>query len=80
MDFTGRRVELVSRGGKGYESVKRKSKRFVRVVPQPIELADWDAIEAKDKKAEGQRTLFGRDGHERAGEAGDHRGSVSNRR
>jgi DNA gyrase subunit A len=58
MDFTGRRVELVSRGGKGYESVKRKSKRFVRIVPPPIELADWDAIEAKDKKAEGQRTMF----------------------
>ena len=58
MDFTGRRVELVARGNKGYEAVKRKSKRFVRIVPSPIELADWDAIEAKDKKAEGPRTLF----------------------
>ncbi len=32
-----------SRGGKGYEIVKRAS--LVRVVPPPIQLADWDAME-----------------------------------
>lgn len=32
-----------SRGGKGYEIVKRAS--LVRVIPPPIELTDWDTIE-----------------------------------
>jgi DNA gyrase subunit A len=45
MDFTGR-YEVVSRGGKGFEAVKRSS--FVRVVPPPIELVDWDQIEGKN--------------------------------
>jgi DNA gyrase subunit A len=35
----------VHRGGKGAEVVKRTS--LVRVVPQPIELTDWDAAEGK---------------------------------
>ena len=39
------------RGGKGFEAVKRT--KFVRVVPPPIELVDWDAVEGKNNgKAE----------------------------
>lgn len=56
MEFT-KRYETVSRGGKGFEAVKRKS--FVRVVPPEIILADWDAVEQKATREEGQRTLFG---------------------
>ena len=60
MEFRKSRHELVSRGGKGYEAVKRKS--FVRVIPPPIQLADWDAVEGKskekDKRDEGQKGLF----------------------
>ena len=59
MEFT-RRHEVVGRGGKGFEAVKRRS--FVRVIPPPIQLADWDAVEARDrdreKKDEGQKSLF----------------------
>ncbi len=61
MEFTGR-YETVSRGGKGFEAVKRAS--FVRVVPPALELVDWDVLEGKaeDKgKANGrngQKTLF----------------------
>src|SRR5262249_35356133 len=60
MEFT-RRQEVVGRGGKGFEAVKRKS--FVRVVPPPIQLADWDAIgggekESSGKKDEGEKSLF----------------------
>ena len=61
LEFTGR-YETVSRGGKGFEAVKRTS--FVRVVPAAIELVDWDVLEGKtDDKIKsngknGQRTLF----------------------
>jgi DNA gyrase subunit A len=55
MEFT-RRYEVVGRGGKGFEAVKRRS--FVRVIPPPIQLTDWEAIEEKDKKDEGQKKLF----------------------
>jgi DNA gyrase subunit A len=60
MEFT-RRHEVVGRGGKGFEAVKRKS--FTRVVPSPIQLADWDAIgggekESGGKKDNGEQTLF----------------------
>jgi DNA gyrase subunit A len=37
-----------SRGGKGFEAVKRTS--FVRVVAPPIELVDWDAVEGKGEE------------------------------
>jgi DNA gyrase subunit A len=66
MEFGPAKYELVSRGGKGYEAVKRLS--FVRVVPHPIELVDWDKMEGKNgnghkEKANGtngeQGTLFG---------------------
>jgi DNA gyrase subunit A len=61
MEFTGR-YETVSRGGKGFEAVKRAS--FVRVVPAAIELVDWDVLEGKsDDKGKsngknGQKSLF----------------------
>jgi DNA gyrase subunit A len=53
-----------ARGGKGFEAVKRTT--FVRVVPPPIELVDWDAVEGKgedkprrtDSNGEQQKSLF----------------------
>jgi hypothetical protein len=41
---------VTSRGGKGFEAVKRAS--FVRVVPPAIELVDWEAVEGEKSKAE----------------------------
>jgi DNA gyrase subunit A len=60
MEFGRGKYEVTSRGGKGFEAVKRTS--FVRVVPPAIELVNWDEIEGKngDKgngKA-GQKGLF----------------------
>jgi DNA gyrase subunit A len=66
-DFRRGKYEVTSRGGKGFEAVKRKS--FVRVVPAPIVLTDWDELEGKEgvkhkssngssKNANGQGTLF----------------------
>lgn len=46
-----------SRGGKGYEVVKRSG--FVRVVPPPIELVDWDVVEDK-ASGESGRSLNGK--------------------
>jgi DNA gyrase subunit A len=67
MEFGPAKYEVVSRGGKGHEAVKRL--RFVRVVPHPIELVDWDQLEGKNgngHKGKGngsngdqQGTLFG---------------------
>jgi DNA gyrase subunit A len=55
MEFRRGKYEVTSRGGKGFEAVKRTS--FVRVVPPPIELVDWDAIEGKGQdKATTQET------------------------
>jgi DNA gyrase subunit A len=60
MEFRASRHDLVSRGGKGFEAVKRKS--FVRVLPPPIQLADWDVVEGKskekDKREDGPKGLF----------------------
>jgi DNA gyrase subunit A len=63
MEFRRGKYEVTSRGGKGFEAVKRTT--FVRVVPPPIELVDWDKVEGKgDDKGKGsetngeQRTLF----------------------
>jgi DNA gyrase subunit A len=61
MEFGPNKYEVTSRGGKGFEAVKRAS--FVRVVPPPIELVDWEQVdEAKmvngtDPKSS-ERTLF----------------------
>jgi DNA gyrase subunit A len=65
MEFRRGKYEPTSRGGKGFEAVKRSS--FTRVVPPPIELPDWDKVEGKTedkpKKTESngngeQRSLF----------------------
>lgn len=64
MEFRRGKYEPTSRGGKGFEAVKRSS--FVRVVPPPIELTDWDRVEGKDKPEKGgkveangdQKSLF----------------------
>jgi DNA gyrase subunit A len=52
MEFTGR-YETVSRGGKGFEAVKRSS--FVRVIPPAIELVDWDVLEGKSGEKNGKQ-------------------------
>lgn len=41
------------RGGKGTEVVKRAG--LARVVPPPIQLVDWDAVEGKEPKAKAER-------------------------
>lgn len=67
MEFGPAKYEVTSRGGKGHEAVKRTD--FVRVVPPPIELVDWEKVEEKngernhprEKAPEGngqQRLLF----------------------
>jgi DNA gyrase subunit A len=59
LEFRRGKYEVTSRGGKGFQAVKRT--RFVRVVPAPIQLVDWDAMEGKDKdtNANGkQKNLF----------------------
>ncbi len=63
MEFRRGKYEVTSRGGKGFEAVKRST--FVRVVPPPLALVDWEKVEEKpeEKKrpestGEGQRTLF----------------------
>jgi DNA gyrase subunit A len=43
MEFGRNKYEITSRAGKGFEAVKRAS--FVRVVPPPIELVDWEKLE-----------------------------------
>src|SRR5262249_13147863 len=48
MEFRRGKYETTSRGGKGFEAVKRTS--FVRVVPPPIELVDWDQVEGKGEE------------------------------
>jgi DNA gyrase subunit A len=62
MEFGRGKYEVTSRGGKGFEAVKRAT--FVRVVPPPIELVDWDLVEGKKENGNGhkangeQRRLF----------------------
>ena len=45
MEFYGSR-EQASRAGKGFEAVKRT--HFTRVIPSPIQLVNWDEIEANE--------------------------------
>jgi DNA gyrase subunit A len=52
-EFRRGKYELTSRGGKGFEAVKRTT--FTRVVPAPIELIDWDAIEGKTPESNGKK-------------------------
>ena len=63
MEFGRGKYEVTSRGGKGFEAVKRTT--FVRVVPPPIELVDWEKVEGKGEekekgpqKSSEQRDLF----------------------
>jgi DNA gyrase subunit A len=63
MEFGRNKYEPTSRGGKGFEAVKRAN--FVRIVPPPIELVNWDEIEGKvngkpkEAKKDGEQgTLF----------------------
>src|SRR6266849_7078434 len=62
LEFKGTKYEITGRAGKGFEAVKRTT--FLRVIPPPIELVDWDQLEGKkngEKNAERngeQRTLF----------------------
>jgi DNA gyrase subunit A len=48
MEFRRGAHPPTGRGGKGFEAVKRTT--FTRVVPPPIELVDWDAVEGKAKR------------------------------
>jgi DNA gyrase subunit A len=63
MEFGRNKYDVTSRGGKGFEAVKRTN--FVRVVPPSIELVNWEEIEEKNgEKGNGkekngdQRNLF----------------------
>jgi DNA gyrase subunit A len=56
MEFYGSR-EMASRGGKGFEAVKRTS--FTRVVPPSIELVDWDKVEGRAEERNGKAELNG---------------------
>jgi DNA gyrase subunit A len=58
MEFGRNKYEVTSRGGKGFEAVKRAN--FVRVVPPPIELVDWEQMEGKNVNGtkKGQNGLF----------------------
>lgn len=64
MDFRRGKYEVTSRGGKGVEAVKRTS--FVRILPLPIELVDWDVVEGRKKsddrggepRGNGQSSMF----------------------
>lgn len=56
MEFYGSR-DMASRGGKGFEAVKRTS--FVRLVPPPIELVDWDKVEGRTEEKNGKAELNG---------------------
>jgi DNA gyrase subunit A len=42
MEFGPAKYEVTSRGGKGFEALKRSG--FVRVVPPPIQLVDWNTV------------------------------------
>ncbi len=47
LEFSKGKYEVTSRGGKGFEAVKRAS--FVRVMPSAIELVDWEKLEIDDR-------------------------------
>jgi DNA gyrase subunit A len=51
LEFTGRH-DTVSRGGKGFEAVKRST--LTRIVPPAIELVNWDEIEGKPGEKNGK--------------------------
>lgn len=61
-EFRPTKYETTSRGGKGFEAVKRAN--FVRVIPSEIKLVNWDELEGKPEengkktKKNDQRSLF----------------------
>ena len=65
MEFRRGAHPTTGRGGKGFEAVKRTS--FVRVVPPPIELVDWDEVEGREKPKEkaAERNGDGKDGEQK---------------
>ncbi len=60
MEFTPEGPKAVHRGGAGTRQVQRT--KFARVVPPPIELADWEAVDGgkplKKSEADGDGPLF----------------------
>ncbi|MCI0410028.1 MAG: hypothetical protein L0191_15975 [Acidobacteria bacterium] len=57
LEFGRGKYEVTSRGGKGFEAVKRST--FVRVLPPPIELVNWEELEGKKENGNGKhKTLF----------------------
>ena len=50
-EFRRGKYDTTSRGGKGFEAVKRTT--FVRVVPPAIEPVDWEAFEGKENGRNG---------------------------
>jgi DNA gyrase subunit A len=52
LDFRRGKYDITSRGGKGFEAVKRAT--FVRLLRPPIELVDWDQMEEKTNGARPQ--------------------------
>ena len=64
MEFRRGAHPTTGRGGKGFEAVKRTS--FVRVLPPPIELVDWDVVEGREKPKEkaAERNGDGKDGEQ----------------
>src|SRR5262249_39732503 len=53
MEFGRNKYEVTSRGGKGFAAVKRAN--FVRVLPPPIELVDWEQLEENGNGQKGER-------------------------
>jgi DNA gyrase subunit A len=60
MEFRRGAHPPTGRGGKGFEAVKRTT--FTRVVPPPIELVDWDAVEGKNGSGNGRKERNGANG------------------
>jgi DNA gyrase subunit A len=56
LEFRKGKYGLTSRGGKGFEAVKRTT--FLRVIPSPIELIDWDAWEGQSGSTDKPKELF----------------------
>ena len=56
-EFRRGKYETTARGGKGFEAVKRTT--FVRVVPPPITLVDWEAVEGKAESKENKPSANG---------------------
>ena len=45
MELGRAKYDVTSRGGKGFAALRRS--RFIRVLPRPIHLVDWNAIKAE---------------------------------